>query len=137
MAIAAGTKTTNVTNPGGTTVTFNHSQNTGDDRFLVIAIAHNKSNHISNIKYNNVTLTSRLYHNGSTNKYGFFVYIHHPQSLYQHTFQILSEDYHFVQCITHQVFYHKEHRHQACFLQILHFQAIREPFLQEFPCQVY
>lgn len=73
MAIAAGTKTTNVTNPGGTTVTFNHNQNSGADGLLVIAIAHNKSNHISNIKYNNVALTSRLYYNGSTNKYGFFV----------------------------------------------------------------
>ena len=73
MAIVAGTKTTNVTNPGGTTVTFNHNQNTGSDGFLVIAVAHNKSNQISNIKYNNVALTSRLYYNGSTNKYGFFV----------------------------------------------------------------
>lgn len=73
MAIVAGTKTTNVTNPGGTTVTFNHNQNTGSDGFLVIAVAHSKSNQISNIKYNNVALTSRLYYNGSTNKYGFFV----------------------------------------------------------------
>ena len=73
MAIVAGTKTTNVTNPGGTTITFNHNQNSGSDGFLVIAVAHSKSNQISNIKYNNVQLTSRLYYNGSTNKYGFFV----------------------------------------------------------------
>jgi len=73
MAIFAGTKTTNVTNPGGNTITFNHNQNTGADGLLVIAVAHSKSNQVSNIKYNNVTLTTRLYHNGSTNKYGFFV----------------------------------------------------------------
>lgn len=73
MAIFAGTKTTNVTNPGGTTVTFNHNQNSGSDGFLVIAVAHSKSNQISNIKYNNFALTSRLYYTGSTNKYGFFV----------------------------------------------------------------
>ena len=73
MAISAGTKTTNVTNPGGTTITFNHNQNTGDDRFLVIAVAHNKSNQISNIKYNNVQLTSRVYYNGAHHKYGYFV----------------------------------------------------------------
>ena len=73
MAIVAGSKTTNVTNPGGTTVTFNHTQATGAGGFIVIAVAHNKSNQISNIKYNNVALTSRLYYNGSTNKYGFWV----------------------------------------------------------------
>ena len=73
MAIFAGTKTTNVTNPGGTTITFNHNQNTGADGFLVVAVAHSKSNQISNIKYNNVQLTSRVYYNGGAHKYGYFV----------------------------------------------------------------
>ena len=71
--IVARTKTSNVTNPGGTTITFNHNQNTGFDGFLVVAVAYHKANQISNIKYNNVQLTPRLHYNGSAHKYGYFV----------------------------------------------------------------
>lgn len=78
MAIFAGTKTTNVKNPGSNTITFNHNQNTGSDGFLVIAIAHNKANQLSNVKYNNVALTQRLYYNGSGNKYGYWVFPNPP-----------------------------------------------------------
>jgi len=74
MALFAGQKTINKTTAGNSgIVTFNHSQNTGSNGFLVIAVAHNKSNQISNIKYNNVQLTASLYYNGGTNKYGYFV----------------------------------------------------------------
>lgn len=74
MALFAGQKTINKTTAGNSgIVTFNHSQNTGSNGFLVIAVAHNKANQISNIKYNNVQLTASLYYNGSTVKYGYFV----------------------------------------------------------------
>ena len=71
-AATVGNKSTNTTNPGGTTITFNHTQDAGSDGLLVIAISMNKVNNTTTVKYNGVALTQRLKYNGSSNRYGFW-----------------------------------------------------------------
>jgi len=59
MALAIGTKTNNLTNPGaGLTVTFAHTQNTGADGYLfVVTGILTGADGITGVKYNGVSMT--------------------------------------------------------------------------------
>ena len=72
MAIVVGNKTTNIKNPGGTQITFNHTQDSGDNRVLVIAISMNKVNNTTTVKYNGINMTERLKYKGSVSRWGFW-----------------------------------------------------------------
>jgi hypothetical protein len=74
VAISKGTSTTNVTTPGSTTTfSFNHTQDVGDDRVLVVAVVSNGADAISGVEYNGVALTERLNYTGSSVlTYGFW-----------------------------------------------------------------
>ena len=65
MAIVVGNKTTNVKTPAGTQMTFNHTQDSGDNRLLVIAISMNRVNNTTTVKYNGINMTQRLKYKGS------------------------------------------------------------------------
>tara|TARA_Y100000389_G_scaffold58770_1_gene54744 strand:+ start:1730 stop:2407 length:678 start_codon:yes stop_codon:yes gene_type:complete len=75
MAITVGNKSTNTTTPGSSSfLTFNHTQDTGSDGLIVIAISMNSANNTTTVTYNGVEMTQRLKYNSSqlSQRYGFW-----------------------------------------------------------------
>jgi|TARA_R110000822_G_scaffold51419_2_gene133730 hypothetical protein len=61
MAITVGNKSTNTTTPGSNSfLTFNHTQDTGSDGLIVVAISMSTANNSTTVKYNGVAMTERL-----------------------------------------------------------------------------
>jgi len=61
MAITVGNKSTNKTTPGSNSfLTFNHTQDTGSDGLIVVAISMSNVNNSTTVKYNGVAMTERL-----------------------------------------------------------------------------
>ena len=77
MSIIVGNKTTNKTTPGSSNfITFNHTQNTGSDGLIVVAISMNRANNTTTVTYDGVAMTQRLKYNSGTaalsQRYGFW-----------------------------------------------------------------
>lgn len=75
MAITVGNKTTNKTTPGSNSfLTFNHTQDTGSDGLIVVAISMSNANNSTTVKYNGVEMTQRLKYASSqiSQRWGFW-----------------------------------------------------------------
>tara|TARA_R110000803_G_scaffold74903_2_gene139003 strand:+ start:783 stop:1457 length:675 start_codon:yes stop_codon:yes gene_type:complete len=75
MAITVGNKSTNTTTPGSNNfITFNHTQDTGSDGLIVVAISMASANNTTTVTYGGVAMTQRLKYNSSQlmQRYGYW-----------------------------------------------------------------
>ena len=75
MAITVGNKSTDTTTPGSNSfLTFNHTQDTGSDGLIVVAISMATANNSTTVKYNGVAMTERLKYGSSqiSQRWGFW-----------------------------------------------------------------
>jgi len=71
--VSVGNQTTNITNPNGIQITFDHNHDTGANGVLVVAISTNVGNTVLTVKYDNVLMDERLNRkDGSFVGYGFW-----------------------------------------------------------------